>query len=73
MAAEKRPYEVQDTETGTTYLVDAAINQPQALRAVIGSRFKVSSPNTARLLALVDDKDVVRVRVDPADPDDGGE
>ena len=72
MAAERRPYEATDTATGQKYLVRAAVNQSQALRAVTRDRFKVSACSAARVLELVDDESVKRIDVDSTD-DDGGE
>lgn len=73
MAAERRPYEATDTATGQKYLVRAAVNQSQALRAVTRDRFKVSACSASEVLELVEDASVKRIDVDAADPDDGGE
>ena len=64
MAAERRPYNAIDTTTGQKYLVRAAVNQSQALRAVTRDRFKVSACSASEALDLADDETVKRITVD---------
>jgi len=67
MAAERRPYQVIDTESGQVYLVRAALNPAQALRAVTRNRYRIGACSAARVLQLVDDAAVKRVDANDTD------